>query len=92
MSNGYGLAAFELGGRPSDCASTSVPPPGSTPGPALRLTVGRRNLLLGQRTKVVGRLLQGCRACAAGRSRSTSTRGRSTARFREARGARHDGE
>ena len=56
VSNGYGLAAFESGGRPSDCASTSVPPPGSTPGPALRLTVGRRNLLLGQRTKVVGRL------------------------------------
>jgi outer membrane protein assembly factor BamB len=55
VSNGYGLAAFEAGGGPSDCGTS---PSGSTDpaGPALRLTVRRRSLRRGQRTSVVGRL------------------------------------
>jgi hypothetical protein len=59
VSNGYGLAAFESGGRPSDCLTAPVAPSGSTPapqGPALELTARRRNLRLGRRTKVVARL------------------------------------
>jgi outer membrane protein assembly factor BamB len=58
VSSGYGLAAFESGGPPSDCNTAPVTPSGSPApaGPALRLTAGRRALRLGQRTKVVGRL------------------------------------
>jgi hypothetical protein len=58
VSNGYGLAAFESGGQPSECATTPATQPGSTPqaGPALDLTVGRRAVRLGRRTKVVARL------------------------------------
>ena len=59
VSNGYGLAAFESGGQPSDCSTPPVTPSGSTPaqsGPALELTARRRSLRLGQRTKIVGRL------------------------------------
>jgi outer membrane protein assembly factor BamB len=55
VSNGYGLAAFESGGAPSDCSGSPLTD-GSPAGPALRLTVRRRSLRLGQRTKVVGRL------------------------------------
>jgi outer membrane protein assembly factor BamB len=52
VNNGYGLAAFESGGEPSDCVRS----PATSPGPSLELTVGRRSLTVGQRTNVVGRL------------------------------------
>ena len=67
---GYGLAAYENGGERSSCSSSQggepppslqTPPPvdppaGPVSGPTLTMKVGRRNLLLGQRTQVVGRL------------------------------------
>jgi outer membrane protein assembly factor BamB len=61
VSNGYGLAAFESGGQPSECSSVLDTSSGSTvtapqPTPALGLRVGRRTLVLGQRTRVVARL------------------------------------
>lgn len=70
VSVGYGLAAFESGGQPSTCgepgrtpatapprqpAATAVSPTAAA-GPALRLSVGRRKLYLGQRTNVAGAL------------------------------------
>jgi hypothetical protein len=57
--HGHALATYESGGPPSDCTASPVsrsshaPQP---PAPRLQLTVARRNLLLGQRTKVVVRL------------------------------------
>jgi hypothetical protein len=57
--HGHALAAYESGGPPSDCTASLVSRSGHAPqppAPRLRLTVGRRNLLLGQRTKIVGRL------------------------------------
>jgi len=57
VSNGYGLAAFESGGQPSDCAAPVAPSDAAPqPGPALDLTVGRRTVPLGRRIRVVGRL------------------------------------
>jgi hypothetical protein len=57
--HGHTLAAYESGGPPSDCTGSLVSRSGQAPQqprPRLRLTVRRRNLLLGERTKVVGRL------------------------------------
>lgn len=57
--HGHALAAYESGGPPSDCTASLVSRSGHAPqppAPTLQLTVGRRNLLLGQRTNVVGRL------------------------------------
>ena len=61
--NGYGLAAFESGGAPSDCSASGTTPAGSgqpstspPAGPGLRLTARRRDLRRGERTRVVARL------------------------------------
>ena len=60
VANGYGLAAFESGGPHSDCSAPGTTPAGSAPsqaaGPALRLTARRRDLRLGERTRIVARL------------------------------------
>ena len=56
VSNGYGLAAYESGGRASDCSTPPAPSRSAPPQPALELTAARSRLLVGQRTRVVARL------------------------------------
>ena len=64
VRNGYGLAAFESGGAPSNCdpppkAGGGIVPGTATRPPSLALKVGRTSLLLGARTNVTATLTGG---------------------------------
>ncbi len=54
VNKGYGLAAYASGGQPSAC--TSLPQSSAAGQPSLELTVSRRSLRLGQRTRLAARL------------------------------------
>jgi len=60
VRNNYALAAFESGGRPSNCAgpgpAAPADPPAARPSPALRLTARRKSVEIGRRTRLVARL------------------------------------